>query len=64
VVAVSDGFRKFGEEAAGGADVEGKIIYDGSEMDEDKLRTEIVNLGPEYAALAPKPKQVPCVASK
>jgi thiol-disulfide isomerase/thioredoxin len=45
-------------------DAQGKIIYDASGMDEDSLRTEIAKLGPEYAALAPKPKQVPCVASK
>jgi thiol-disulfide isomerase/thioredoxin len=45
-------------------DAQGKITYDASGMDEDKLRTEIAKLGPEYAALAPKPKQVPCTASK
>jgi hypothetical protein len=44
-------------------DAQGKIIYDASGID-DALRTEITKLGPEYAALAPKPKQVPCVASK
>jgi thiol-disulfide isomerase/thioredoxin/outer membrane lipoprotein-sorting protein len=45
-------------------DAQGKIIYDASGMDEDALRTEIAKLGPEYAALAPKPKHVPCVASE
>jgi thiol-disulfide isomerase/thioredoxin len=45
-------------------DAQGKIVYDAIGMDEDALRTEIAKLGPEYAALAPKPKQVPCVASK
>ena len=45
-------------------DAQGKITYDASGMDEDKLRTEIAKLGPEYAALAPKPKQFPCTASK
>jgi hypothetical protein len=45
-------------------DAQGKIIYDAGGMDDDALRTEITKLGPEYAALAPKPKQVPCVASK
>jgi thiol-disulfide isomerase/thioredoxin len=45
-------------------DARGKITYDGSGMDEDQLRTAIVKLGPEYAALSPKPKQTPCTASK
>jgi thiol-disulfide isomerase/thioredoxin len=45
-------------------DAQGKIIYDAVGMDEDALRTEIAKLGPEYAALAPKPKQVSCVTSK
>ncbi|MBB5329853.1 redoxin family protein [Tunturiibacter gelidoferens] len=45
-------------------DAQGKIIYDAGGMDDDALRTEITKLGPRYAALAPKPKQVPCVASK
>jgi thiol-disulfide isomerase/thioredoxin len=45
-------------------DGHGKIVYDASGMEEDELRKEIAKLGPEYAALAPKPKQVPCVASK
>jgi thiol-disulfide isomerase/thioredoxin len=45
-------------------DAQGKITYDGSGMDEDQLRTAIVKLGPEYAALSPKPKQTPCTASK
>ena len=45
-------------------DAKEKIIYDAIGMDEDALRTEIAKLGPEYAALAPKPKQVPCVTSK
>jgi thiol-disulfide isomerase/thioredoxin len=45
-------------------DAQGKITYDGSGMDEDQLRTAIVKLGPQYAALSPKPKQTPCTASK
>jgi thiol-disulfide isomerase/thioredoxin len=45
-------------------DAQGKILSDVIGMDEDALRTEIVKLGPEYAALAPKPKQIPCVVSK
>jgi thiol-disulfide isomerase/thioredoxin len=45
-------------------DANGKITYDASGMDEDKLRTEIAKLGPEYASLAPKPKQAPCMSSK
>ena len=45
-------------------DAQGKIVYDASGMDEDQLRTEIAKLGSEYAALAPKPKEAPCTASK
>lgn len=45
-------------------DARGKITYDASGTDEDQLRTAIVKLGPEYAALSPKPKQIPCTASK
>ena len=45
-------------------DAQEKITYDGSGMDEDQLRTAIAKLGPEYAALSPKPKQTPCTASK
>lgn len=45
-------------------DAQGKITYDSVGMDEDQLRTAIAKLGPEYAALLPKPKQTPCVASK
>jgi thiol-disulfide isomerase/thioredoxin len=45
-------------------DAQGKITYDGTGMDEDQLRAAIVKLGPEYAALAPKPKPSPCVVSK
>jgi thiol-disulfide isomerase/thioredoxin len=45
-------------------DAQGKITYDASGTDEDQLRTAIVKLGPEYAALSPKPKQTPCSASK
>jgi thiol-disulfide isomerase/thioredoxin len=45
-------------------DAQGKITYDASGMDEDKLRTEIARLGPDYASLAPKPKQAPCTACK
>jgi thiol-disulfide isomerase/thioredoxin len=45
-------------------DAQGKITYDTSGTDDDQLRTAIVKLGPEYAALSPKPKQTPCTASK
>jgi thiol-disulfide isomerase/thioredoxin len=45
-------------------DAQGKITYDASGMDEDKLRTEIARRGPDYASLAPKPKQAPCTACK
>jgi thiol-disulfide isomerase/thioredoxin len=40
-------------------DPQGKIVYDAVGTDEDALRTEITKLGPEYSALAPKPKPVP-----
>lgn len=45
-------------------DAQGEITYDGTWMDEDQLRTAIVKLGPEYTAMAPKPKPSPCVTSK
>jgi thiol-disulfide isomerase/thioredoxin/outer membrane lipoprotein-sorting protein len=45
-------------------DAQGKVVYDASGMDEDELRTEIAKLGPEYAALSPKPKQATCTPSK
>jgi thiol-disulfide isomerase/thioredoxin/outer membrane lipoprotein-sorting protein len=45
-------------------DAQGKVVYDATGMDEDALRIVIAKLGPDYAALTPKPKQVPCVASK
>ena len=45
-------------------DAQGMITYDSVGMNEDQLRTEIAKLGPEYAALLPKPKQTPCVASE
>ena len=45
-------------------DAQGKIVYDAVGLDEDALRTEITKLGPEYVALAPKPKAAPCMASK
>ena len=45
-------------------DAQGKITYDASGTDEDKLRTQIARLGPDYASLAPKPKQAPCTACK
>jgi thiol-disulfide isomerase/thioredoxin len=45
-------------------DAGGKVVYDATGTDENALRAEIAKLGPQYAALAPKPKQNPCVASK
>lgn len=45
-------------------DGQGKIAYDAEGMDEDELRKEIAKLGPEYALLLPKPKVVPCAASR
>jgi thiol-disulfide isomerase/thioredoxin len=45
-------------------DAQGKIAYDAEGMEEDELRKEIAKLGTEYAPLLPKPKQIPCVASK
>jgi thiol-disulfide isomerase/thioredoxin len=40
-------------------DAQGKIVYDGG-LDEDELRTEIAELGPEYTSLRPKPKETAC----
>ena len=40
-------------------DAAGKITYDASGTDEIALRTAIAHLGPDFAALAPKPKLAP-----
>jgi hypothetical protein len=45
-------------------DAQGLIVYDTTGADEDKLRTHLASLGPDYASLAPKPKVAPCAASK
>ena len=46
-------------------DAKGQIVYDGAGSDENRLRTHIAELGPEFKDLAPKPGQSqPCVASK
>lgn len=46
-------------------DAKGEVVYDGSGMDENRLRTHLAQLGPEFAELAPKPKKAaPCVASR
>jgi len=51
-------------------DAEGKIVYDAVGVraddrgDEDALITAVTKLGPEYAFLASKRQQDPCVASK
>lgn len=45
-------------------DGQGTIVFDGTGMDGDKLRTHLVKLGPEYASLAPKPKPAACAASR
>jgi thiol-disulfide isomerase/thioredoxin/outer membrane lipoprotein-sorting protein len=45
-------------------DAQGKITYDAIGTDGDQLRIAIAKLGPEYAALAPKPKPAPCAACK
>lgn len=39
---------------------QGVIAYDGTGMDEDRLRARIAKLGPEFADFAPKPKSTPC----
>lgn len=44
-------------------DAEGQIVYDGG-GDEDKLRTHLAKLGPEFQELAPKPVAAPCVSSR
>ena len=38
-------------------DATGKVVDDETGLDEDRLRTALANLGPEYASLAPKPNQ-------
>jgi thiol-disulfide isomerase/thioredoxin/outer membrane lipoprotein-sorting protein len=43
-------------------DATGQIVYDGTGMDEKRLRTRLAQLGPEFRALTPKPP--PCVAAK
>ncbi len=46
-------------------DAQGAVVYDGSGMDENRLRTHLAQLGPQFADLAPKPpKPAPCVATK
>ena len=46
-------------------DAQGRIIYDGTGADENRLRRHIAALGPEFHDLAPKPPQpAPCVAAK
>ncbi|HZU43265.1 MAG TPA: TlpA disulfide reductase family protein [Terriglobales bacterium] len=45
-------------------DAKGKIVFDQQRYTQDELRRAIAGLGPEYASLAPKPQQNPCIASK
>ena len=45
-------------------DAQGLIVYDTTGADEDKLRTHLARLGPDYASLAPKPKLAPCAAAR
>jgi hypothetical protein len=46
-------------------DANGQIVYDGTGGDENRLRTHLAQLGPEFKDLAPKdPQAAPCVASK
>jgi thiol-disulfide isomerase/thioredoxin len=46
-------------------DAKGQIVYDGTGMDENHLRTHLAKLGPEFRDLSPKaPQPAPCVASK
>jgi thiol-disulfide isomerase/thioredoxin len=45
-------------------DGQGKIVYDTNESSEDDLRAAVAQLGPEYASMAPKPKQVSGSLSK
>ncbi|MDR3728057.1 MAG: TlpA disulfide reductase family protein [Terracidiphilus sp.] len=45
-------------------DAQGQIVYDGTGMNEKQLRTHIVQLGPEFAEMAPKPEPAPCAATK
>lgn len=43
-------------------DASGQIVYDGTGMDEKRLRTRLAQLGPEFRDLTPKAP--PCVDSK
>jgi len=46
-------------------DAKGKIVYDRMGEDENRLRTQLAELGPEFHDLGPKPQQpAPCVAGK
>jgi thiol-disulfide isomerase/thioredoxin/outer membrane lipoprotein-sorting protein len=45
-------------------DAKGQIVYDGTGMDENHLRTHLAQLGPEFRDLTPKPQPAPCVAAK
>ena len=46
-------------------DAKGQIVFDGSGGDENRLRTHLAQLGPEFKDLAPKLlPSPPCVASK
>jgi hypothetical protein len=46
-------------------DAQGEVVYDGTGMNEDDLRTQVAKLGPEYPSLAPKKnKDAPCPASE
>src|SRR3569833_2390196 len=41
-------------------DANGIVAYDTTGGDENRLRTHIAKLGPEFAGLAPKPRVPPC----
>ena len=45
-------------------DAHGKVVFDRMAFGEGELRSEIANLGPEFASLAPKVTQAPCTVAK
>jgi len=44
-------------------DAKGQIAYDGTGIDENRVRTHLAELGPEFADLAPRAKTPPCDAA-
>jgi thiol-disulfide isomerase/thioredoxin len=43
---------------------QGRVVYDDAGQTEEEVRSAVARLGPEYASLAPKTQQTPCVTAK